>query len=103
MYHTHYKEPLNANEEENMETDRFYPELTIEEAELACREGTYPIGALVVDAKLTTLPTEDTLARSADMTCWMVYRLPLSEGRADDTQRRLDLTNCTDSILNSCV
>ncbi len=60
-----------------METDRFYLELTIEEAELAYREGTYPIGALVVDAKLTTLPTEDTLARSADMTCWMVYRLPL--------------------------
>ncbi len=31
-----------------METDRFYLELALEEAEQAGREGTYPIGALIV-------------------------------------------------------
>ena len=31
-----------------METDRFYLELALQEAERAGQEGTYPIGALVV-------------------------------------------------------
>ncbi len=31
-----------------METDRFYLELALEEAQLAAQEGTYPIGAVVV-------------------------------------------------------
>ena len=31
-----------------METDKFYLELALEEAERAGQEGTYPIGALVV-------------------------------------------------------
>jgi hypothetical protein len=42
-------------------------------------------------ALLATLPTKDTLAQLTDVTCWMVYRLPLSEGRADEAQRRLGM------------
>jgi signal transduction histidine kinase len=40
---------------------------------------------------LTAVPAEDAPARSADVTCWMVYRLSLSEGRADDAQKRLEM------------
>src|SRR6266699_945769 len=31
-----------------MKSDRYYLELALEEAEQACQQGTYPIGALVV-------------------------------------------------------
>jgi len=40
-----------------------------------------------VNALLTPLPTTDAPAQSPEMTCWLVYRLPMVErgdGRADD-------------------
>ncbi len=44
-----------------------------------------------VHALLTAVPAEDAPAQSADVTCWMVYRLSLREGRVDDAQKRLEM------------